>query len=65
LPVLKTTYSSDNTKNQAKAIATILTKKGIPIERVIPKGYGNKEPLSPPPADKALNRRVELKVIHE
>jgi outer membrane protein OmpA-like peptidoglycan-associated protein len=65
LPVLKKTYSSDNTKNQAKAIVNILTKKGIPIERVVPKGYGDKEPLSPPPADKALNRRVVLTVIHE
>jgi outer membrane protein OmpA-like peptidoglycan-associated protein len=62
---IKTTYSSDNTKNQAKAIASLLIKKGIPVERVIPKGYGTEMPLSPPPADKILNRRVELKVIHE
>ncbi len=62
---LKYTYSSDNTQNQAKMIASILIKKGIPSERIIPKGYGNTVPLSPPPADKALNRRVELKVINE
>ncbi|HVD97357.1 MAG TPA: hypothetical protein VNB90_04070 [Cytophagaceae bacterium] len=61
----KTTYSSDNTKQQAKTIIAILIKKGIPSERIIPKGYGDKVPLSPPPADKALNRRIELKVIHE
>lgn len=62
---IRTTYSSDNTKNQAKMIASILIKKGIPVERVIPKGYGTDQPLSPPPADTALNRRIELKVIHE
>ncbi|HSZ26341.1 MAG TPA: OmpA family protein, partial [Cytophagaceae bacterium] len=62
---LKITYTSDNTKNQAKAIAAILIKRGIPVERVLPKGYGESVPLSPPPTDKALNRRVELKVIHE
>jgi hypothetical protein len=62
---IRTIYSSDNTKNQAKMIASILIKKGIPVERVIPKGYGAEMPLSPSPADKALNRRIELKVLHE
>jgi outer membrane protein OmpA-like peptidoglycan-associated protein len=60
---LKTTYTNDNTLNQAKAIAAQLVKRGIPSERVLPKGYGNKVPLTPVPADKALLRRVEFKVI--
>lgn len=61
----KNTYTSNNTTKQAKMITNLLVKKGIPLERVVPKGYGDKQPLSPPPADKALNRRVELKVVHE
>ena len=62
---LRTTYTTDNTLNQAKAIVRNLVKRGIPVERVIPKGYGDRQPLSPAPADAILNRRVELKIIHE
>jgi outer membrane protein OmpA-like peptidoglycan-associated protein len=62
---LRTTYSSDNTLAQAKMIANILIKKGIPVERVIPKGYGTSQPLNPAPSDAILNKRVELKIIHE
>ena len=63
LRTLKTTYSSNNTVNQAKMIASYLIKKGIPVERIVPKGYGNSQPLTPPPADAILNKRVELKII--
>jgi len=62
---LKYTYTTDNTKNQAKTLQSMLIKKGIPTERVVPVGYGNRQPLSPPPADKTLNRRVEIKIIDE
>jgi outer membrane protein OmpA-like peptidoglycan-associated protein len=63
LYTLKTTYSSDNTVNQAKAIVNYLIKKGIPVERMIAKGYGNSQPLNPAPTDAVLNKRVELKII--
>lgn len=59
----KTTYSSENTVNQANAIVNYLHKKGIPLERIIPKGYGNSRPLNPAPTDALLNKRVELKMI--
>ncbi len=62
---LKTVYHSDNTANQAKAIVDCLIKKGIPAERIIPKGYGNKQPLNPPPTDALLNKRVEIKIVHQ
>jgi OOP family OmpA-OmpF porin len=55
---------NDNTSNQAHAIANILIKKGIPVERVIPKGYGNSQPLNPAPTDLFQNKRVEFKIIH-
>ncbi len=64
LYTLRTTYSSDNTVDQAKAIVKTLVKKGIPVERLIAKGYGNTQPLYQP-ADAILNRRVEFKIIHE
>lgn len=60
---LKTTYSSDNTVRQAKMIASILVKKGIPANRISAKGYGNSQPLTPPPADAILNKRVEFKIM--
>ncbi len=60
---LKTTYHSNNTPAQAKKIANALIQKGITADRVIPKGYGDKQPLNPPPGDAILNRRVELKII--
>ena len=61
LPKLKYTYSNDNTQAQAKAISNYLIKKGIPVERTIPKGLGNSIPASSP----ASNRRIELKVVRE
>jgi len=60
---LKTTYSNDRTKKQANAIADYITAKGIPASRFTYKGYGDKEPLQPTPADPLLNRRVVLKIM--
>lgn len=57
----RTSYSNNNTVAQSKAIAQWLIKKGIPTERIVPKGYGN----AVPPSDKRPARRVELKVLHE
>ncbi len=64
LYTLKTTYSSENTTSQAKAISKLFIKKGIPAERISVKGYGIEQPLNPAPLDAILNKRVELKIIH-
>ncbi|MCS6824565.1 MAG: hypothetical protein NZ529_09730 [Cytophagaceae bacterium] len=57
---VKITYTSDNTSAQAKAISEWLHRKGIPYERIIPKGYSTSEPINGIPS-----KRVEMKVIHE
>jgi hypothetical protein len=60
---LKTTYHSNNTVAQARKTANTLIQKGLPADRIIPKGYDDTQPLNPPPGDAILNRRVELKII--
>jgi outer membrane protein OmpA-like peptidoglycan-associated protein len=61
--VTKTTYHNDRTGKQARAVADALITKGIPKERIVAKGYGDKKKRIPAPSDPLLNRRVELKVI--
>jgi len=42
-----------------------LIKQGIPEEKLVPKGYGPSQPISPntTAAGKKLNRRVEFKIL--
>ena len=46
-------------------VVKYLVEKGVPVERLIAKGYGETKPLAPNISDenRALNRRVEFKII--
>ncbi len=50
---------------RAKAVANYLVSKGIFMRAITTKGYGDEKPVAPnvTEADKAKNRRVELKFI--
>lgn len=58
-------------QDRAGAVVTVLTKKGIAANRLIPKGYGSSNPIAsntlpdgkPDKEGMRQNRRVELKVI--
>ncbi len=49
---------------RANAVTAALVEKGVPTERITPKGYGETSPLDPAgtPAAYAKNRRIEFKV---
>jgi outer membrane protein OmpA-like peptidoglycan-associated protein len=60
-----TIYHNDNTQKQAEAIVNALIKSGISKDRLIAKGYGDKNPLpGNNPQTKGLNKRIEIKVIN-
>jgi outer membrane protein OmpA-like peptidoglycan-associated protein len=52
-------------QNRAKAVAEYLTANGIDISRIQYKGYGSTQPygLNDTDTNRALNRRVELKIL--
>jgi outer membrane protein OmpA-like peptidoglycan-associated protein len=52
-------------ENRAKSAVFYLRKKGIRIDRMIYKGYGENNPIADndTPQGRAKNRRTELKVI--
>lgn len=52
---------------RAKAVASLLVKNGISIERISVKGYGDTRPIASNDTDegRAKNRRVEVKLIPE
>jgi OOP family OmpA-OmpF porin len=54
-------------QRRADAIRNYLIKKGISADRILSKGYGEKEPVATndTEAGKAKNRRTEVKVIEE
>jgi len=51
--------------NRAKAVVDFLLERGIPMERMVPRGYGEAQPRVPndSPENKQLNRRTEFKVL--
>jgi outer membrane protein OmpA-like peptidoglycan-associated protein len=51
--------------NRAKAVINYLVQKGISIQRLTAKGFGETQPVAPNTTDagKAQNRRTEMKVI--
>lgn len=51
--------------NRAKAVVTYLVSKGITIQRLTSKGYGETKPISGNKTDeqRGLNRRTEMKVL--
>lgn len=58
-------FEGELSKERAKIVKDYLTSRGVNPERVIVRGYGGKEYISSneTPMGKALNRRVEIKVI--
>lgn len=52
-------------EKRAKSVVTYLTNNEIDVNRLIYKGYGEEQPLVPNNSsdNRALNRRVELKII--
>jgi OOP family OmpA-OmpF porin len=63
-------YNLDLSNRRAKSCVDYLVTKGIPVERMTSKGYGETVPIAPNtlangkdnPAGRALNRRTEFKV---
>lgn len=64
------TYNLKLSEDRAQAVVTRLTEKGINVERLKAKGYGETMPVAPNekakgvdnPEGRQLNRRVELKI---
>jgi OOP family OmpA-OmpF porin len=50
---------------RANAVRTKLMQYGVPSERIVTEGYGDTMPIAPntTPEGRALNRRVELKLL--
>lgn len=51
-------------ENRANSVVEALVQRGVPVQRLIPKGYGETTPVDPAdtPAAYAKNRRIEFKV---
>jgi OOP family OmpA-OmpF porin len=54
-------------QRRAETLVKWLVKKGIPSDRLIAKGYGDKKPIADNTTEegKAKNRRTELRIIEE
>jgi outer membrane protein OmpA-like peptidoglycan-associated protein len=52
-------------QNRSQSVVDYLTKKGVKMERMVAKGYGEKTPVAPNDTkeNKQLNRRTELKIL--
>ena len=62
---MKASKAQTLTDEQAQAVAKYLSSQGIPADRLIPVGMGNKKPLVPNlGAGKVKNRRVEFVVAN-
>ncbi len=58
-------YNMLLSERRAKSVVNYLIEHDVPTDRLIAKGYGESQPLVPNTSDenRALNRRVELKII--
>lgn len=61
----KATYNQDLSQRRAKSVVDYLISKGVESERLTWKGFGESNPLNgnKNPTERALNRRVEVKVM--
>lgn len=52
-------------ERRAKSVCKFITSKGVNADNLIAKGYGESRPIAPnsTPEGRALNRRVEIKVL--
>ena len=60
-------YNLDLSQRRVDAVVATLVAKGVAAERLVPKGYGETEPMVPNDADahKALNRRVQFIIVEQ
>ena len=58
-------YNLKLSERRSQSVVNYLTDNGIIISRLIPKGYGESEPIAPNDTEenKLKNRRVELKIV--
>jgi outer membrane protein OmpA-like peptidoglycan-associated protein len=58
-------YNNKLSQSRAESVVNFLVSKGIPKERLVPKGYGKTQPTVPNDSEenRAKNRRVEFKVM--
>ncbi len=58
-------YNNRLSEKRAQAVVSYLTDNGIPDNSLLAKGYGKSSPMVPNTSDenRALNRRVEVKII--
>lgn len=58
-------YNIKLSQSRAESVVKFLSEKGIAIERLVPKGYGETVPFVPNDTEenRAKNRRVEFKVL--
>lgn len=54
-------------QDRSNAVRDYLVKKGIPTARIVPKGYGDTQPIASNDTDagKQKNRRTEVRVVKE
>jgi OOP family OmpA-OmpF porin len=60
-------YNQVLSNRRAKSVMLYLVKSGVSQDRLLSKGYGETQPLVDPltEADRALNRRVEFKILEQ
>ena len=58
-------YNIRLSKRRARSVVLYMRESNIDFNRIISKGYGESNPLVPNDSDehKAMNRRVELKIL--
>jgi len=60
-------YNMELSQRRSNAVRDYLVKKGISAKRILPKGYGENEPIDTNDTDagRQKNRRTEVRVISE
>lgn len=56
-------YGQDLSQKRAQTIVNYLIKNGIAKERLLPKGYGDSQPLEQYDEGRSKNRRVVIKIL--
>ncbi len=58
-------YNLKLSERRAESVVNYLVEKGVPVARLVPKGYGESMPLAPNDTEenKKINRRVEFKIV--
>jgi outer membrane protein OmpA-like peptidoglycan-associated protein len=60
-----TSYNEQLSESRARAVSGFLSSRGVNQQRLIPRGYGEAQPVAPnqTAGDKARNRRVEIHIV--